>query len=89
MRRNHLHCQHRLDFVVGTDAMKRREYSVDVLLCWRIAGGAITGRINETIEQNTRNPCFRCPPRGVEGVFDTAQVNELLSVISKIRATAA
>ena len=29
MRRDHLDCQHRLDFVVGADPMNRREYSVD------------------------------------------------------------
>ena len=31
MRRNHLDCQHRLDFVVRPDPMNRREYAVDVL----------------------------------------------------------
>ena len=31
MRRNHLDCQHRLDFVVGADLMNRREYSVDAV----------------------------------------------------------
>ena len=48
MRRNHLDCQHRLDFVVGANPMYRREYSVDVLLAWWMTGGAITGRIDET-----------------------------------------
>ena len=61
MRRNHLDCQHRLDFVVRLDPMNRREYSVDVLLAWWMTGGAITRRINEAIEQNIRNRCFRCP----------------------------
>ena len=61
MRRNHLDCQHRLDFVVRADAMNRREYSIDVFLCWRMTGGAITGRIDEAIEQNIRNLTFRCP----------------------------
>jgi hypothetical protein len=32
MRRNHLDCQHRFDFVVRPDLVNRREYSVDVLL---------------------------------------------------------
>jgi len=32
MRRNHLDCQHCLDFVVRPDPMNCREYSVDVLL---------------------------------------------------------
>jgi hypothetical protein len=41
MRRNHPDCQHRLDFVVGADLMNRREYSVDVLLTWRITGGPL------------------------------------------------
>ena len=61
MRRNHLDCQHRLDFVVGADPMNRREYSVDVLLACRMTGGAITSRIDEAIEQNARNLTFRCP----------------------------
>ena len=61
MRRNHLDCQHRLDFVVRPDPMNRREYSVDVFLCWRMTGGATTGRTDEAIEQNARNPSFRCP----------------------------
>ena len=61
MRRNHLDCQHRLDFVVHLDPMNRREYSVDVLLAWWMTGRSITGRIDEAIEQNTRNLCFRCP----------------------------
>jgi hypothetical protein len=59
MRCNHLDCQHRFDFVVGADAMNGCECSVDVVLCWRIAGGAITSRIDEAIEQNARNRCFR------------------------------
>ena len=63
MRRNHLDCQHRLDFVVGADPMNRREYSIDILLTWRITGSAITGRIDEAIEQKTHNTCFRCPER--------------------------
>jgi hypothetical protein len=46
MRRNHLDCQHRLDFVIGPDPMNRRECSVDVLLAWWMTGGAITGRID-------------------------------------------
>ena len=45
MRRNHLDCQHRLDFVVGPDPMNRREYSVDVLLAWRMTGGAHRTRL--------------------------------------------
>src|SRR4029077_3594996 len=53
MRRNHLDCQHRLDFVVGADPMNCREYPVDVLLAWLVTGGAITGRIDEAIEQKT------------------------------------
>jgi hypothetical protein len=61
MRRNHLDCQHRLDFVVRLDSMNRRECSVDVLLTWRMTGGAITGRIDKAIEQNARNASFRCP----------------------------
>src|SRR5207237_7305546 len=61
MRRNHLDCQHRLDFVVRPDPMNRREYSIDVLLTWRTTGSAITGRIDEAIEQNIRYRCFRCP----------------------------
>ena len=61
MHRNHLDCQHRFDFVVGADHMNNRQYSVDVLLTWRMTGGAITGRINEAAEQNVRNRCFRCP----------------------------
>ena len=32
MRRNHLDCQHRLDFVVGADPMNSREYSIVLLL---------------------------------------------------------
>jgi hypothetical protein len=40
MRRNHLDCQHRLDFVVRPDLMNRREYSVDVSLAWWMTGGA-------------------------------------------------
>jgi hypothetical protein len=63
VRGNHLDCQHRLDFVVRPDPMNRREYSVDVLLTWRMTGGAITGRIDEAIEQKTHNTCFRCPER--------------------------
>jgi hypothetical protein len=51
MRRNHLDCQHRLNFVVGANPMNRREYSVDVLLTWRMTGGAIIGRTDEAIEQ--------------------------------------
>jgi carboxyl-terminal processing protease len=50
MRRNHLDRQHRLDFVVRPDPMNRREHPVDVLLAWRITGGAITSRIDEAIE---------------------------------------
>jgi hypothetical protein len=59
MRRNHLDCQHCLDFVVRPDPMNRREYSIDVFLCWRMTGGAITGRTDEAIEQNTHNRCLR------------------------------
>ena len=42
MRRNHLDCQHPLDFVIRPDPMNRREYSVDVLLAWWMTGAAIT-----------------------------------------------
>src|SRR4030081_3528293 len=46
MRRDHLDCQHRLDFVVRPDPMNRRDCSVDVLLAWWMSGGAIAGRID-------------------------------------------
>src|ERR1700732_3250149 len=57
----HLDCQHPLDFVVRPDPMNRREYAVDVLLAWWMTRGAITGRIDEAIEQNARNLTIRCP----------------------------
>jgi type I restriction enzyme, R subunit len=40
-------------------------------------------------ERLYESPFTDLNPRGVEGLFDTAQVNELLSVISNIRAAAA
>jgi type I restriction enzyme, R subunit len=40
-------------------------------------------------ERLYESPFTDLNPRGVEGLFDTAQVNELLSVISNIRASAA
>jgi type I restriction enzyme R subunit len=39
-------------------------------------------------ERLYESPFTDLNPRGVEGLFDTAQVNELLSVISNIRAAA-
>jgi type I restriction enzyme R subunit len=40
-------------------------------------------------ERLYESPFTDLNPRGVEGLFDAAQVNELLSVISRIRAAAA
>jgi hypothetical protein len=61
MRRNHLDCQPCLDFVVGADPMNRREYSVDVLLTWRITRGAITAALIRLLSRILTTPASVVP----------------------------